>query len=76
MRNDTRVPNMPLLKRILIATEKLANNEPIDTPDVEALAEGYNLVGDLEGSGAAFPRKIYAERMAMNEKYGMEEELI
>lgn len=68
--------NMALLQLVLIATEKLVKDEPLDTPDVEALAEAYNRVNDWVGSGVAFPRNIYVERIRVAEKYGMEEEMV
>ncbi len=71
-----RITAMALLTNVLRATEKLARGETIDTADVEALAEAYNRVGDWKGSGAAYPRDIFAERMRMASEYQMEDEMI
>jgi len=70
-----RISSMELLEKMIAATEKLATDEKLDTDDVEAIADAYDRVNAWLGSGAAFPRDIYAERMRIAEDYQMEDEM-
>lgn len=74
--NGHRISSMHLLQGIQKAVEKLVTDEKIDTEDVAMLAEMYNRVGTWLGSGGAFPRDIYAERMRMADEYQMGDEMI
>lgn len=68
---------MATLERMLVITELLAQGDgKLTTEQVETLADAYDRVNAWLGSGTAFPRDIYAERMAMAAEYDMGEEMI
>lgn len=75
--SDNRTSTLALLQGVLAAAEVLASGDkPIDTIDVEFLSEAYDRIAEWRGSGSAFPRDVYSERMRIAEEYEMEDEMI